>query len=266
MGCCVVDWGCAWPTGLPIMNAHAPPKIRPTTTNIHYIIPTPPKTPQKNNRRRWPRTRRSRRPCSSRPSPTTSSRGPTSASSTRSRTSARSRTVRGRFVSHVHTHIRMYVWVYCPMFDVEEASSSTVPTVAHRTHIIPQTKPPTVCLKGHATFQKIRAAGKPIVAAINGPALGGGLEVALYWCVNYFYCMMGRGRDLQSGSHRHGWGSADLAPQTHTDTDTHTRIHSFHKYKFSTPPPQRLPDRDVEPQDGAGAARGKLMNKPSSIR
>ena len=41
--------------------------------------------------------------------------------------------------------------------------------------------PPAVCLKGHATFQKIRQAGKPIVAAINGPALGGGLEVALYW-------------------------------------------------------------------------------------
>lgn len=47
MGCCVVDWGCAWPTGLPIMNAHAPPKIRPTTTNIHYIIPTPPQNSTK---------------------------------------------------------------------------------------------------------------------------------------------------------------------------------------------------------------------------
>ncbi|TFJ84157.1 hypothetical protein NSK_004629 [Nannochloropsis salina CCMP1776] len=37
-----------------------------------------------------------------------------------------------------------------------------------------------VCLKGHATFQKIRKANKPLVAAIHGPALGGGLEVALY--------------------------------------------------------------------------------------
>ena len=48
--------------------------------------------------------------------------------------------------------------------------------------VLPQNfiSPPLVCLKGHSTFQKIRAAGKPLVAAINGPALGGGLEVALY--------------------------------------------------------------------------------------
>jgi enoyl-CoA hydratase/carnithine racemase len=37
-----------------------------------------------------------------------------------------------------------------------------------------------VCLKGHETFKKIRSSKIPIVAAINGPALGGGLEVCLY--------------------------------------------------------------------------------------
>merc|ERR1712146_150121 len=37
-----------------------------------------------------------------------------------------------------------------------------------------------LCMKGHETFKKIRASKIPIVAAIDGNCLGGGLEVALY--------------------------------------------------------------------------------------
>lgn len=64
-----------------------------------------------------------------------------------------------------------------------------------------------VCLKGHATFQKIRASKKPIVSAIHGPALGGGLEVTLYrYPAKPLHVTSVRGGDQQRSAHHHHYG------------------------------------------------------------
>ncbi|MDR3739058.1 MAG: enoyl-CoA hydratase-related protein [Terracidiphilus sp.] len=93
--------------------------------------------------------------------------------------------------------------------------------------------------EGQKVMDRLAACKRPLVAAINGACLGGGLEVALAWCVRGHLCVYLRARPCVCAC---VCGSCSLQHSL-----------SFTMFMLVSGP-QLLPHRDVLPQDGVGCA------------